>query len=145
MKQTMKTTTRSLLLLLFLAACKTVVTTTTEIRPSRYAAVEFTRQVSHDRIMTLAREAVVAEKLKLLQVDHAGGVVTAGPATFAAEAGQPALAATVTVSTQTTGNETRVRIFASSTIEPDEIGGRDPRLSELTARISARLNQLIGN
>lgn len=131
--------------LVLLAACKTVVTTTTEVRPSRYAGIEFTREVSHDAIMDYAARAVQQERLNVQQIDEDGGTLSAGPVKFAAEGDQPALDATVTISTKTTGNETRIRIFASSVIEQDEIGGQDARLASLVQRVNQRLDALIGN
>ena|SRR5687767_1385856 len=133
------------MLLFMLAGCKTVVTTTTEIRPSRYAGIEFTRQVSHDAIMKYAEQAVKAENLIVQQIDQDGGTLTAGPARYPATADQPALDATLTISTQTTGNETRVRIFASSTLEQNQIGGKDARLASLVQRVNERLDALIGH
>jgi hypothetical protein len=129
---------------IMLAGCKTVVTTSTEIRPSRYAGIEFTRQVSHDAIMKYAEQAVKTENLPVQQMDRDGGILTAGPARYPATADEPALDATLTISTQTTGNETRIRIFASSTLEPNEIGGKDARLASLVQRVNHTLNSLIG-
>jgi hypothetical protein len=132
-----------LVLVTMLAACKTVVTTTTEIRPSRYAGIEFTRQVSHDAIMKYAVQAVKAENLDVQQVDENSGTITAGPANYPASAGEPALNATVTISAQTTGNETRIRIFASSTLEQNQTGGKDARLASLVQRLNQGLDTLI--
>lgn len=132
-------------LFITLTACTTVVETTTEIRPSRYAGVEFTREVSHDAIMDYAARALQQEHLQVQQIDEDGGTLTAGPAKFAAEGDQPALDATVTISAKTTGNETRIRIFASSMIEQDQTGGRDARLAALVQRVNQRLDTLIGN
>lgn len=131
-------------LLVVLAGCKTVVTTTTEIRPSRYAAIEFTRQVSHDAVMKYAAQAVKAENLNVQQIDQDGGTLTAGPARYPATAEEPALDATLTISTETTGNETRIRIFASSAIEQNQVGGKDARLASLVQRVNQRLDTLIG-
>lgn len=131
--------------LVLLGACKTVVTTTSEIYPSRYAVIEFTRQVSHNAIMDYAARAVREENLKVQKVDDAAGTVTAGPVKFAADGDQPALDATVTISTESTGNETRVRILASSILEQNQVGGRDARLAALVQRVNQRLEALIGN
>jgi hypothetical protein len=131
-------------LLVMLAGCKTVVTTTTEIRPSRYAAIEFTRQVSHDAVMKYAAQAVEAENLNVQQIDQDGGTLTAGPAKYPATADGPALDATLMISTETTGNETRIRIFASSAIEQDQVGGKDARLASLVQRVNQRMDTLIG-
>lgn len=131
--------------LMILGACKTVVTTTSEIYPSRYAIIEFTRQVSHNAIMDYAARAVHEENLKVQKVDDAAGTVTAGPIKFAAEADQPALDATVTIATETTGNETRIRIVASSVLEKTQVGGPDARLASLVQRVNQRLDALIGN
>jgi len=130
---------------LLLASCKTVTTTTTEIRPSRYAVLEFTRPVSHDSIMAYATRAVTAENIKVQQVDQDGGTLMAGPVSFPAQDGQPALAATVTISTQTSGATTRVRIFASSAVEPETMGGTDSRLMSLVQRIEQQLDRMIGH
>jgi hypothetical protein len=131
-------------LLIALAGCKTVVTTTTEIRPSRYAAIEFTRQVSHDAVMRYAAQAVKAENLNVQHIDQDGGTLTAGPAKYPAAGDEPALDATVTISTETTGNETRIRIFASSALEQNQVGGKDARLASLVQRVNQRLDTLIG-
>ena len=130
---------------LLLAACKTVVTTTTEIRPSRYAVLEFTRPVSHDSIMAYAARAVTAEKIRIQQVDEDGGTLMAGPVNYPAQDGRPGRAATVTISTQTTGATTRVRIFASSSVDPEIVGGTDARLMALIQRIEQQLDRMIGH
>ena len=134
-----------LLMALLLSGCKTVVTTTTEIRPSRYAVLEFTRPVSHDSIMAYAQRAVAAENIKVQQIDSDGGTVMAGPVKFPSADGQPALDATVTISAQTTGATTRVRLFASSPIEPEKVGGVDARLMTLIQRIEQQLDKMIGH
>ena len=132
-------------LVLLLAGCRTVVTTTTEIRPTRYAVLEFTRPVSHDSIVAYAERAVKAEGLRIQNADPDAGVLTAGPVKIPAAAGQPALEAVVTISSDTRGAETRVRIFASSPVEQDEKGGTDARLMELAQRVERRLDALIGH
>ena len=134
-----------LLLAFLLSSCKTVVTTTTEIRPSRYAVLEFTRPVSHDSIMAYAQRAVVAENIRVQQIDSDGGTVMAGPVKFPAADGQPALDATVTISAQTTGATTRVRLFASSPLDPEMVGGTDARLMTLIQRIEQQLDKMIGH
>lgn len=134
-----------LLCALLLTACRTVVTTTTEVRPSRYAVLEFTRPVSHDSIMAFAKRAVTAESIKIQQVDEDGGTLMAGPVNIAAVDGQPALAATVTISAQTSGATTRVRLFASSVVEPEVLGGTDARLMSLIQRIEQQLDRMIGH
>lgn len=128
-----------------LAGCKTVVTTTTEIRPSRYAALEFTRPVSHDRIVQYAQQALRAENIKIQSVDSDAGTVSGGPVKFAGTADAPELDATVTITTNTTGANTTVRIYTSSAIKQNEVGGQDPRLMELAQRIEKRLDTLIGH
>jgi hypothetical protein len=130
---------------MLMASCKTVTTTTTEIRPSRYAVLEFTRPVSHDSIMAYAARAVSAESIKIQQIDDDGGTLMAGPVKFPAQNGQPGLAATVTISTQTSGATTRIRIFASSAVEPETMGGTDARLMSLVQRIEKQLDRMIGH
>ena len=132
-------------IMIVLIGCKTVVTTTTEIRPSRYAVLEFTRPVSHDSIMAFAQRAVIAENLKVQQVDEDGGTVMAGPVKYGEKDGLPALDATVTISAQTTGVETRVRLFASSPVAPETVGGTDARLMALIQRIEQQLDRMIGH
>lgn len=132
-------------LLLLLAGCRTVTTTTTEIRPTRFAVLEFSRPVSHDRFVAYARQALTEQNLKIQSVDDEAGVLTAGPVKYAATNELPPLDATVTISAQTQGAESKVRIYASSVLEPGEKGGVDPRLMELAQKIQWRLNQLIGS
>jgi hypothetical protein len=129
---------------LLLAACtQVVVESTQEVRPSRYAAVEVTRQlVSPDSAVTYAKRALAAEKLKLQPGNNEGGVVIAGPARFAAEGEQPALEATVTINTVTSGNDTKFRIFASAVVEPNIVGGVDPRLMALAQRLARHIEQM---
>ena len=130
---------------LALSACKTVVTTTTEIRPSRYAGVEFTRQVSRDAIMNYAERAMREENVRVQKIDEAAATVTGGPVKFAAAADEPSMEATITISTETRHNETRIRVFASSLLEEDQIGGKDARLALLVQRVSERIDSLIGH
>ena len=63
--------------LLGTAACTQVVTSTTsEIRPMRYALIEFTQQLAaHDSAVAYARRALAAEKITLQPGDVSGGVV----------------------------------------------------------------------
>lgn len=137
---------RMLLVLLVLSSgCRTVVTTTTEIRPARYAVLEFTRPVSHDNIVRFAQAAVRAEKLKVQSVDPDKAIVMAGPIKMPASQGQPALEASITISAETNGANSRVRIYASSPVEQNEKGGTDARLMELAQRIEKQLDVLIGH
>ena len=85
------------------------------------------------------------EGLRIQNADPDAGVLTAGPVKIPAAAGQPALEAVVTISSDTRGAETRVRIFASSPVEQDEKGGTDARLMELAQRVERRLDALIGH
>lgn len=131
--------------LILLAGCKTVVTTTTEVRPSRYAAVEIMRRVSRDSVMDYAARAVQQESLKVQKVDRVAGTLSAGPARFAAAADQPALEATLTISAQQLGDDTRIQILASSVLAENEIGGQDARLVSLVQRVKQRLDALIAH
>ena len=123
-------------------ACKTVVTTTTEVRPSRYAAREFTRAIARDSLLKVARSAFDAENIEIQQVDRTAGMIEAGPVAFAATADQPALQATVKLSAQQRNGTTIVRIFATSILEPSQKGGQDARLVDLIQRIERRLDAL---
>jgi hypothetical protein len=134
---------RSVLTLALVAGCKTVVTTTTEIHPSRYAAAEITRRISGDSALTYAAQAVQQENLKIRQIDRVQHTLSAGPARFAAAPDQPALDATITISAEPLGDEMRIRIFASSVIEQNEIGGQDARLVSLVQRLKQRLETLV--
>jgi hypothetical protein len=129
---------------MLLSSCRTVVVeSTNEVRPSRYAVVEVTRQlISPDSAVTYAKRALAAEQLKLKPGNTEGGVVIAGPARFAAEGEQPALEATVTINTVTSGSDTKFRIFASSVVEPNVIGGVDPRLTALAQRLIRHIEQM---
>src|SRR5687767_13526658 len=97
---------------LLMGGCRTVVVeSTSEVRPSRYAAIEFTRQLAHpDSAVAYARRALAAEQLKLQPGSTDGRVVMAGPVRFAVEADQPALEATVSINTVTSGADTKFRI-----------------------------------
>lgn len=140
MKKALYTVTACVLL----SSCRTVVVeSTNEVRPSRYAVVEVTRQlISPDSAVTYAKRALAAEQLKLKPGNNEGGVVIAGPARFAAEGDQPALEATVTINTVTSGSDTKFRIFASSVVEPNVIGGVDPRLTALAQRLVRHIEQM---
>ena len=127
-----------------LTACKTVVTTTTDIRPARYAVLEFERPLSHDNAVAYAQQALKAEKIKIESVDEEKATVIGGPQKIAATGGQPALEATITITATTTGANSRVRIYATSVIEKDAMGGVDARLMELAQRIEKRMDLLIG-
>lgn len=141
----MRSALMAVVLMAALTGCRTVVTTTTEVRPSRYAVLEFTRPVSHDSIIAYARRAVTAENLKVQSVDAAAGVVRAGPVKLAATADLPELEADVTVSAATQGATTTVRIFASGPVKQTEKGGTDARLMQLAQRIENRLDAMIGH
>jgi len=134
-----------LLCTLLLAACRTVVVeSTNEVRPSRYAAIEFTKQLAHpDSAVAYAKRAMAAEQLKLQPGSTDGGVVMSRPVRFAAEGDQPALEATVSINTVTSGADTKFRIFASSVVEPNVIGGVDARLVALARRLAGRIEQMI--
>lgn len=127
------------------ASCKTVVTTTTEVRPSRYAVVEFTRALPADSVLAYARRAAEAEGLKIQRVDRSTGSVVAGPVQYAASNDLPALEALVTIAAIASGPETRVRITASSAVEVNETGGLDARLAELVQRVQKRFDLLAGH
>lgn len=133
------------LILLLLAGCKTVTTTTTEIRPTRFAILEFSRPVSHDSIVAYAQRVLKEHNLKIQSIDRDGGIITGGPIKYPARDGLPALDATVTISAQTSGAESRVRIYAASVLEANQKGGVDARLMELAQKIQGRLNQMIGS
>lgn len=132
-----------LVAVLVLSACRTVVTTTTEIRPSRYAVLEFTRLVSPDSVVAYAKRAVTAENLKVRSVDQAAATVTAGPRLFARTDSLPALEAQVTISAEASGPETRVRIVVSSPVEAGQRGGVDARLMQMAQQIEQRLEAAI--
>jgi hypothetical protein len=127
-----------------LAACtQVVVESTQEVRPSRYAVVEVTRQLlTPDSASSYAKRALALEQLKLQPGNNEGSVVIAGPARFAAEGDQPALEATVSINTVTSGTDTKFRIFASSVVEPNVIGGVDPRLMALAQRLVRHIEQM---
>lgn len=125
--------------------CKTVVTTTTEVRPSRYAVVEFTRLLPIDSVLVYARRAAEAESLKIQRVDRSTGSVVAGPVQYAASNELPALDALVTIAALATGPETRVRITASSAVEANQTGGTDVRLAELVQRVQKRFELIAGH
>lgn len=133
-----------IVLIALMAACKTVTTTTTEIRPTRFAVLEFSRPVSHDSIVAYAQRTLKEQNVKIQSVDKDGGVVTAGPVKYPARGDLPALDATVTISAHTQGAESRVRIYASSVLEANQKGGIDVRLMELAQKIQSRINQMIG-
>lgn len=106
----------------------------------RYAIVEFTQQHGPaDSAIAHAKRALAAENLKLIREDRATGTVEGGPAHFAAEGDQPALAATVAVTAKTEGTATKFRVYASAVLPVGAVGGVDPRLSALVQRVSARI------
>ena len=138
--------TRSLpVLLLLVAGCtQVVVDTTHEVRPSRYAMLEFTQQLaSHESAVAYAERAVIAENLKIQRGEERSGPVVAGPARFPAEGELPALEATIRITSVTSGSETRFRLFASAELEPNEVGGVDPRLMSLLERLAKRIDSMI--
>jgi hypothetical protein len=128
-----------------LSGCtQVVIESTNEVRPSRYAIVEFTKQLAApDSAVVYVKRALAAEQLKLQPGNNEGGVVIAGPARFAAEGDQPALEATISINTVTSGADTKFRIFASSVVEANVIGGVDPRLTALTQRLARHIEQMI--
>ena len=128
-----------------LTACTQVVTSTTsEVRPMRYALVEFTQQLAaQDSATAYAQRALGAEKIKLQPGDISGGVVSGGPVHFNAEGEQPVLDATVTITAMTRGAETKYRIYASSVMPAGAIGGVDPRLMALVQRLSRHISSMI--
>lgn len=133
-------------LLLLLGACTRVVTeTSSELRSSRYAALEFTRQVSRDSVIAFAQRVLAAENVKLQAVDRAAGTIKAGPAEFAATTDQPALHAELNINAQAAGMETRIRIYATSLVDRGRTGGPDARLMALVQRIQERLEVLIAD
>lgn len=134
------------LMCVLLGACTRVVTeTTSELRASRYAALEFTRAVSPDSVIAYAQRVLAAENVKLQAVDRKAGTIKAGPVAFAATAEQPALEADLNINTQVAGAATRVRIYATSLVERGQSGGQDARLAAFVQRIRERLEALIGH
>lgn len=126
--------------LLVTSACTRVVTTsTTEIRPSRYAVLDFEQQVPRDSMFNQLRRAVEAEGINVRDADRETGIITAGPVRIAASADQPALDAELSISTQAVGRNSRVRIFASAVLAAGQMGGKDARLMELAQRVERRL------
>ena len=128
-----------------MAACtQVVVDTTHEVRPNRYAILEFTQQLaSHDSAIAYAQRAVLAEGLKLQRAGDKPAPVVTQPVHFAAEGELPALDATIRITSVTSGSETRFRIFASAELKPSEVGGVDARLMSLIDRLAKRLDSLI--
>ena len=127
------------------AACTQVVTSTTsEIRPMRYALIEFTQQLAaHDSAVAYAKRAFAAEKIALQPGDVSGGVVVGGPLHFNAEGDQPVLDATITITSMTRGAETKYRIYAASVMPSGAVGGVDPRLMSLVQRLSQHINSMV--
>jgi hypothetical protein len=131
--------------LLGTAACTQVVTSTTsEIRPMRYALVEFTQQLAaHDSAVAYAKRALTAEKIAVQPGDVSGGVVVGGPLHFNAEGDHPVLDATITITAMTRGSETKYRIYAASVMPAGAIGGVDARLMSLVQRLSRHINSMV--
>ena len=124
------------------AGCTRVVETRTtqEIRPMRYAILEFTQQVAaQDSPIEYAKRALAAENLKLIREDRATGTVEGGPVHIAAEGDLPALDATVTITAQMEGSASKFRVYASAVLPAGAVGGLDARLSALVQRISGRI------
>jgi hypothetical protein len=82
-----------------------------------------------------ARQALTEQNLKIQSVDEEAGVLTAGPAKYAATSELPSLDATVTVSAQTQGAESKVRIYASSVLAAGEKGASAEKLAALTQNL----------
>lgn len=136
----------ALVLIVSLAtACTQVVTSTTsEVRPTRYALVDLTQPVaSQDSAVAYAKRALVLEKIRIQPGDASKGVIVGGPVRFNAEGEQPALDATITVTATTQGSESKFRIFATSVMPADAIGGVDPRLTALVRRLSGHIDSMI--
>jgi hypothetical protein len=135
----------ALLLMLVVAACTQVVTsTTTEVRPMRYALIEFTQQLaSHDSAVAYARRALLAERIAVQPGDASTGVVTGGPLRFSAEGDQPALDATINITAMTRGAATTYRIYAASVMPAGTIGGVDPRLLAVVQRLGKHINSMV--
>ncbi|HEX6559719.1 MAG TPA: hypothetical protein VF021_09665 [Longimicrobiales bacterium] len=140
----MKLRIAGLAMLVLMSACRTVVTTTTEVRPSRYAVVEFTRQIAPDSVLVYAARSAQAENLTIQKVDREAGTVIAGPVKIAESAGLPALEALITIAARSSGPETTVRITASSAVEANQMGGTDARLMELVQRVQKHMEEQIG-
>jgi hypothetical protein len=120
-------------------ACTRVVETrtTTEIRPMRYALLEFTSQlVRQDSAMVVAKRAFARENIKLLREVQATGTIEGGPIHFMAEGDQPALDATVTITSSMDGSASRFRIYASAVLPAGAVGGIDPRLTAFVERVA---------
>ena len=116
------------------------VRTTSEIRPMRYAIEEITAPIaSQDSAIAYAKRALAAENLKLMREERSTGTVEAGPVHFNAEGDQPALDATVTITANAQGAESKFRIYASAVMPAGTVGGVDARLTELVRRISMRI------
>jgi hypothetical protein len=135
----------ALIAALLLTACTQVVTSTTsEVRPMRYALIEFTQQLAaHDSAVAYSRRALAAEQVKLQPGDVSGGVVVGGPLHFNAEGDQPVLDATITITSMTRGAETKYRIYAASVMPVGAIGGVDARLMALVQRMARNINSMI--
>ena len=123
------------------AACTRVVDvrTTSEIRPMRYAIVEVTHALAADSAMANAKRALASENIKLIREEPATGTVEGGPVHFAAEGDQPALDATVTITSNLQGTAGKFRVYASAVLPAGAVGGVDARLTALVRRISERI------
>ena len=141
----MKSTRLVVMLALVWTACTQVVTSTTsEVRPMRYALIEFTQQLAAaDSAVTYAKRALAAEQIKLQPGDVSGGVVVGGPLHFNAEGDHPALDATITITAMTRGAETKYRIYAASVMPAGAIGGVDARLMALVQKMARNINSMI--
>ena len=128
------------------AACTRVVDvrTTSEIRPMRYAILEITTQVaSQDSAIAYAKRALAAENIKLIREERATGTVEGGPVHVNAEADQPALDATVTITTNAQATAGKFRVYASAVMPAGAVGGVDPRLTVLVQKLSKRIESMI--
>ena len=130
---------------LLFAACTTVVMeSSSEVRPSRYAIIEFTQQLAaQDSAVAYAKRALAAEQISLVRAETQGPIVTGGPVAFAADSTLPKLDARVTISATTTGTATKFRIYATSVLNAGEVGGVDARLLALTQRLARRIESMI--
>jgi hypothetical protein len=118
--------------------------TTSEVRPMRYAILEFTQNLAaQDSAFAYARRTLAAENIKLMREDRATGTVEGGPIHFAADGDQPALDATVTITTNTQGTASKFRVYSSAVMPAGAIGGVDARLSALVQKLAKRIESMI--
>ncbi len=135
-----------LALVLLTSSCMKVVetTTTSEIRPMRYAILEFTPQLAApDSALAYARRALAAENIKLIPGEASSAVVEGGPVHFDAAGELPALDANIAINAVTQGTATKFRVYASAVMPAGAVGGVDPRLMQLVERISRHIESMI--